>query len=1008
MTLFIVRILLLFTIVASVHLPVRSEQETPAHSLYLLAVSVTKEDPKKSFQLLERARELSQENREDELYIKILGALGSVSLELRKEKQLGEEKQKEVFDWTKEALKTLDSSEITSDIAQLHYNAGEYYMELTPEIDQPIYHYKIAQEIWTKLDFEGKIEKLAGCYHGIADIYKYKKGDFLEAEKAYEKALQLRESIDFQDLRSLFTNHYSLATTNRSQHDFEKALSYGNKALEIANKMKGSIGTIRQEMINGVLAGIYRDMGEPALAKKHYEKAIELNKTTQDAKTLAWYYQGLGETYKKDSSYDNAIESLSKAYLIYKKEHVSANLLVYLLQLLADTYALKQDEKKFYKTMRELFDEFETLKMMKTLQASESFLIFGDYHFRKKNYDSALVYYQKGLIAYIPMFDSEEIKDNPSEKMIGFRYYVYRILAKKGSTFKHQFLETGDATHWHNAIKCLRLSEKLLSHERNMLDLQEAKWEFLQTNYDIYENIISLLYIQNGIIKEDSLFMLAFQYFESSKARTIAEALDEAERTRRINGNDTLFTAHAELRQKLLAVQDKLSTESEKDNNAEAISSLHSEIVDLDKQIQSCKLSIEEKYPGYFNVKYGYQPATLENLDELIVTDDKVILEYFWGKEWVYGLGIFKGGVLFERIGKPDEIQNHAYSLLSHFDRTHSSINYEEYQNFTTSAFQLYQSLIGPFKKIISVGHHLQIIPDGPLSQVPFEVLLEEKPINKSVDYRSLKYMIKSFNIGYAYSSATLVVKAKRSAGKPTLLAVGFTGGDFRSNSELVDIAGSREELELLRQHFNSGKFLVGDDATESNFKAMSPNFDIIHLAIHGRGNIKKNFGSSLYFKSNHDSIDDGELHTYELYGLKLKALMAVLTACESGLGKDYKGEGMISMASAFTYSGCENILMSLWKVTDQASKDLMNDFYAQLLVGATIDHALRQAKLNYLASADELTADPFVWAPLVAYGPLGKVFTTSKMTYLVIATIGLSALLIFFVGQRRRQRKTR
>ena len=247
MTLFIVRILLLFTTVVSVHLPARSEQETPAHSLYLLAVSLTKEDPKKSFQLLERARELSQENREDELYIKILGALGSVSLELRKEKQLGEEKQKEVFDWTNEALKTLDRSEKTSDIAQLHYNAGEFYMELTPEIDQPIYHYKTAQEIWTILDFEGKIEQIANCYHGIADIYKYKKSDFLEAEKAYEKALQLRESIDFQPWNVLFANHYSLATTNRSQSDFEKALSYGNKTLEIASKLKKSIGTIARK-----------------------------------------------------------------------------------------------------------------------------------------------------------------------------------------------------------------------------------------------------------------------------------------------------------------------------------------------------------------------------------------------------------------------------------------------------------------------------------------------------------------------------------------------------------------------------------------------------------------------------------------------------------------------------------------------------------------------------------------------------------------------------------------
>ena len=96
---------------------------------------------------------------------------------------------------------------------------------------------------------------------------------------------------------------------------------------------------------------------------------------------------------------------------------------------------------------------------------------------------------------------------------------------------------------------------------------------------------------------------------------------------------------------------------------------------------------------------------------------------------------------------------------------------------------------------------------------------------------------------------------------------------------------------------------------------------------------------------------------------------MAVLTACESGLGKGYKGEGMMSMASAFTYSGCENILMSLWKVNDQASKYLMDDFYGQLLEGVTIDDALRPAKLRYLERADELTADPKIWAPLVAYG---------------------------------------
>jgi CHAT domain-containing protein len=184
----------------------------------------------------------------------------------------------------------------------------------------------------------------------------------------------------------------------------------------------------------------------------------------------------------------------------------------------------------------------------------------------------------------------------------------------------------------------------------------------------------------------------------------------------------------------------------------------------------------------------------------------------------------------------------------------------------------------------------------------------------------------------------------------------------------------------------------------------LSPEFDILHLAIHGTGDLNKNFAASLFFKSESDSVNDGELHAYELYGLKLKASMAVLTACESGLGKGYKGEGMLSMASAFTYSGCENILMSLWKVNDQISINIMNSFYDHLEKGTTIDDALRLSKLAYLESADELTADPKVWATMVAYGSLDNVFNEDKgLRYKVIISITLLIILLFAVLKKNR-----
>jgi CHAT domain-containing protein len=287
--------------------------------------------------------------------------------------------------------------------------------------------------------------------------------------------------------------------------------------------------------------------------------------------------------------------------------------------------------------------------------------------------------------------------------------------------------------------------------------------------------------------------------------------------------------------------------------------------------------------------------------------------------------------------------------------------------------------------------------------------MLTEKANSGTVNYRSPQYLIKSFTVGYAYSASVLFNNSVESAWSPSLLAVSFTpsGAAPEGTQDMQIIAGAEEEMKMLSARFGGGEFLTGPDATETNFKSIAPGFDILNLAVHGRGKVEKDFSASLYFDSKYDSLDDGVLHAYELYGLKLKAAMAVLTACESGLGKGYRGEGMMSMANAFSYSGCQNILMSLWKVYDQASQGLMNDFYGNLLDGNSIDDALRQTKLHYLETADELSADPKVWAPMVAYGSLNEVFPKRKSaTIYTIAAVAAVAFLLLLVFRKKLVRK--
>jgi CHAT domain-containing protein len=977
---------LLFLIAATIlQTPAFSQEPESALSYYNKGELLINQAPVRSFQLLEKAMTISRQNKDWNLYLKSLNKLASLKFD-------DEEKQAQVFDWLKDALEVLEDSERTEHVALLHYNLAKYYSDLTYEIDTPIKYFESAKTIWTSLKGEEN-EQVASCYHGLGDIYKYSKFDFYEAEKSYEKALSIRQNIHFQNFGILYRNYYNLAATNRSQLDFDKALSYGSKTLEVAKKLT----SLHVEMGNGMVANIYRDMGESESAKKYYLDALALNVKTKNLETRAWYFLCLGETFKNDSVMDEALKYFKRAHKLYSLPQVKdPDLFLNLLINMMETYSKIKDSENFIKIRKEIFKELGSRDKLDSREGAQAWLYVGDHHYRMMRYDSALLCYQNALVASVPSFRSHSFFDNPQDSLIGFRYYVNEILAKKALALHASFSKTGEIDYLKQSLLSLKLAEKLFSKQRTTLDIDAAKWQFLEANYnlynyDIYENILSNLDQGSNSLPEDTVNRMAFQYFEQSKSRMLADALAQTEQNKQISDQDSIFRLHGELKRQLFRAQDLINRELEKANVSDKISALRQDVVKLDQQIQACKLTIEEKYPGYFNVKYGFGTASIKEVQKIMKDKGQVLLEYFWGNKSVYGLCVADERVSFRKIGTPDSVKALVNGLLLHLADEHSTMNQESFQSFTSNSNKLYKILIEPFRSLLSDEKRIQIIPDGAISQVPFEILLEEKSNSAEVNYRSLKYLIKSFTIGYAYTSSMLIhSRPVRHTSQPTLLAIGFTGGQRlrTADSKLEEITGAEEELKALEKLFNEGKFLVGKEATESNFKSLAPQFDIIHLAVHGMGDVQKAFAASLYFRSKYDKKDDGELHAYELYGLKFKALMAVLSSCESGVGKGFRGEGMISMASAFTYSGCENILMSLWKVNDQASILLMDDFYKHLSKGGTIDEALRTAKLNYLETADELTADPKIWAPLVAYGSLEPVFQKDKSR--IFAIIGI------------------
>src|SRR5690606_9843172 len=159
-------------------------------------------------------------------------------------------------------------------------------------------------------------------------------------------------------------------------------------------------------------------------------------------------------------------------------------------------------------------------------------------------------------------------------------------------------------------------------------------------------------------------------------------------------------------------------------------------------------------------------------------------------------------------------------------------------------------------------------------------------------------------------------------------------------------LGASKKEVEKI-----GGSIYLEKAATKQVFLKVAKSYGIIHLATHARADSEKPLNSFIAFYPEPDSSGAGyRLYTDELYNYRLdSAKLVVLSACEAGGGKLVRGEGIISLARAFAYAGCPNIVTTLWQASDRAAALITAGLHQYLKEGYSKDAALRLAKLDYL-----------------------------------------------------------
>lgn len=332
---------------------------------------------------------------------------------------------------------------------------------------------------------------------------------------------------------------------------------------------------------------------------------------------------------------------------------------------------------------------------------------------------------------------------------------------------------------------------------------------------------------------------------------------------------------------------------------------------------------------------------------------------------------------------------------------------------FAAASNALYKTAVEPASSLIA-DKRLLVIADGALNYVPFEALVTAAG---GADYTALPYLVKTNEIVYAPSASVVSVirkqavkptgknvllvadpvfnsndpRAKGAAAAPTAAGTGDTRG-LGLASALTDVAGTPanqtpatglqlarltgtrieadEIAKLTRTSGGTADVWLDLQASEAGVQTKDlKNYRILHIATHGLLNAERPQFTGLVLSLVGNKTGDGFLRTDEIFNLKLGAPLVMLSACETGLGKEKRGEGVIGLTRAFMYAGAPTVGVSLWSVADRSTADLMTDLYKRMLTGQGMSAAAAKRAAQQSMIEGKKYSAPFYWAPFVLVG---------------------------------------
>lgn len=496
------------------------------------------------------------------------------------------------------------------------------------------------------------------------------------------------------------------------------------------------------------------------------------------------------------------------------------------------------------------------------------------------------------------------------------------------------------------------------------LDLRSA---FLATKQEYYDFLVDLLLELEKLQPGKGYQILAFEASERGRARSLLDLLQESGTELQEGAPTELISAKRRLERAIRVKNRLLLTELIAGNSGEKLEKDLRRLLDEHDRIAA---EIRSKSPGYRSLTKA-QPLTLEQIQREVLDSDTLLLHYKLGTRKSYLFVVTPRSIeAFILPGRDvlERLASQAYELLASGARGTSEAQAE----LTLS--KLGDTLLGPARRQLG-KRRLLVVAEGALQSIPFAAL----SISSNADGRPIPLMVGHEIVTMPSASALGMLKSQQAGRKPApkRLAViadpVFSIHDERLVSRsrgpglsvtagplaLRDVPAygrlrfSRLEAEAIAAMANDRATLLALDFRANRQLVLNGalgNYQIMHFATHAEIDSQHPELSRLVLSlvDEQGLPREGFVYGHEIFDLRLPAELVVLSACETGIGHEIRGEGLVGLPQAFLYAGAARVVVSLWKVEDRSAARLFESFYRHLLKeGQTPSAALRNAQIE-------------------------------------------------------------